>query len=786
MRDCLKLVIRRIRRHPFVALTVSGLLGAGIGVGAGLLTVTASILYRPLPFPESERLVQFGSSELTEGREERTEYFTHDQFLDLRRSNGLFESTAAVKEAGRGDTVYWTGAEEPLRLRAALVTPEFFRCLATPPALGRVFEDTRSGGAGEVILSQALWRSRFGASQDAIGSKLLLNGEPRVVIGVMPASLDENGAEMIHGNRIDVWLPLDARWIIPREVAYRVLARLSPGVGLAAANQALLAGWRGRDDHDGLWRNAVPQVRSLREEVVSSTRRYLYVLSVAGLLLFALTGANAAGLLLARMEPRRMECAIQTALGARPGRLAAEAVCESIFLTLGAFLVACASSLATVALFRRLAPLGVPRLSEVSWGGESLQGVGLLSLVGVLALTVLLSRQSASPRLGALLREDGATGGLAESRFRRMAILLETAAAVALLFSASLLFQSFSRLSSTDPGFRGSGVLLFDIFIPDFNLRDGRRGQAPVMYETIRERVSALPSVLDVAFTSSPPLAERDYYSSGGFRVRRVDHRYFELLGTPLLEGRGLDAVATGRKEAVISTALAKRLFPDRSPLGAQVDGYEIVGVVADVRHASLDAEPEPAIYVSCLEEPDTRLSMLVRTNGSYPGLANLIRSRIWQVYPEQPVAGGAELEELARQSAALVYRRLFLALLGGFSLAALVLSATGFYALIAQFVDRQSKKLGIRMVLGAAPRDILILTLSQTWRLVWVGSLVGVAGTFWFSELQRNLLFETSPYDFATLLLVLFVVFLVATGGSSIPASRAAKLHPAEILRVG
>lgn len=772
---------RRLRRRPWTSLIAVGLLGIGAGVSAGLWQISAVILGSPLPFSDPGQLVQINLVRRNSGSEERQEYLTYEQFQALREQTRSFQCLSAGKEAGHGNAVYLTGVNEPQRLRASQVSSNFFDCLGVKPLLGAGLRGVRPDS---VWAAHSLWVNHLGASSEAVGKTIQLNGSAHVLAGVMPPILQEDGSEAIHGDRVDLWQPLPRRKVAG-EVAYRIIGRLKPGLSPASANSELHALLNSPEADFGLWRGASGEITSLKEEVVGAARRYLWVLNLAGLILLALTLVNVMGFQLVRAEIRSHDAAIQEALGARHLHLNSETVAEILFLSAAAGVPAWFCSRATLAAFLVWAPAETPRLDHPGLRDVSeTMIVGLVLSAAALLGIVLLKRPAADSGLTSRLRHGAATltSSHAWSRFREKAILIETAAAVSLLFSTALLYQSFARVNQVQPGFATAGVYSIDVFLPRYRYQGER---AALFYEELRESLEALPEIESVAITSSPPLAPRDYFGAGGWSIRRVGHRYFDLLRIPILAGRGFRKSESGKEpSAVISRSLAARLFPETDPIGERLGHYHIIGVVEDTRHVALDEQEQPALYVSHRQEPDTRMSLLVKVRKDAAGVRGMITSRVRQLDPEQPVSAGVALDKRALESSSMIYRRLFLGLLGTFALVALLLCVTGFYALIAQSVQQRSGVLALRMVLGAGPGDILLLVMGQTWRLALTGVLWGLLGAFWLSGLQASLLYEISPHDPETLVLVVALLLIVASFGSLIPALRAARLEPARLLR--
>ena len=772
----------------------------GIGANAAIFSLVDAALLRPLPFAEPDRIMSVWGIEAGSGPgRQRTSY---PDFQDFQRSaTTAFESFAVYAPA----RLTLTGRDlDPVRVDAALVSRELFPLLRTAPLAGRVFtaEEDRAGGPAAVVISESLWRERWGG-RNMLGETITLDGEPHAVVGVMPGSFRFPAEARL-------WTPA-GRW--PRNEfrgvhAYRVVARLRPGASVAAASTELahVADQLARtypDDNAGRTGHLEPLQRAL----VGESRRALMMLLGAVVLVLLITCANLAALIVARAPRRTRELAVRVSLGATRGRLVRQLLTETALVAvigaLGALLLA--SWLVPVLV--ALAPADLPRVQEVAFDRR----VALVCL----AVTVLTACVfGVAPALVAtrlqpadvLRAESGrASAGVARQRLRQALTLAQTALAVVLLTGAGLLVRSLAAVGRVDPGFESRGIVAAEVPLPESRYATWRDWERT--FAAIREKVAALPGVESVAVASGDPfeggfgarfgIEGRPPFAKGHEpepAMRIVSPGYLRATGLPLL--RGHDLAATDRAGApgvvLINQALARKYFPNENPVGRRIlrhwwsedmpQSWEIVGVVGDVKTASLEGEPDDAIYFPAAQLSFSAMTLVVRTARSAGSLAGEIRTAVHAVDPLLAVNGVRAVDDIVAES--LGSRRFNAALLGTFSVLALLLAAAGLYGVLSYAVAQRGHEIAVRRALGARPGDVVALVSRQAAAVAATGLAVGVAGAVVLAYGLRALLFAVSPLDPVTLGVVVAAVTAATAAATLGPLGRALAVDPAHALR--
>ncbi len=789
---------RRLRMEPgFTAVTVLTL-ALGIGASTAIMSAVGPILFRPLPYPDPNRIMAVWDVG-TDGVLVETTFNTH---RELRVRTTAFEALAVFRP--------WqptlTGSHEPEQLEAQRVSWEFLRVLGVPPALGRDFEaaDDRGGAAGAVMLSDGLWRRRFGADPAIIGRPVTLSDESYVVVGVMPPQF-----ENVLGPAAELWTPLRYEPGEGRAWGHhlRMIGRIRPGESLDGATRdlAAIAGNPVPDFPRVAWAalDRGLSVTSLHADLTRGARPALLALLGAATLLLVIACINVTNLLLGRSARRRGEYVLRATLGAGAGRLLRQAVTESLLLAaLGG-----AAGIALAAFCMRaliaLSPPELPRLGVIGLDGSVLAfAIGLTLLVG-LVLGVIPAR--AAVRADTEGRRPVARHVVpGAGRARAVLIVTQVAAALVLLVAAGLLLRSMQRVLQMEPGFDPDRRLAMQIRASGLRYADA--GSARRYFADVLETVQSVPGVVDAALTSQlplsgdlelygvrlePPVDEGEGEAGGTFRYA-VSPGYIETMGIPLRQGRLLHAGdrADAVPVAVVSESFARRRLPGIDPLGRQVrigdsGPFAIVGVVGDVRQVSLALSQSDAVYLP-LEQGGARsdlvLSLVVRTEGNPSALAGRVRQAVWSVDKDHPVVRVATMEDLLSASGA--ERRFTLIVFQAFALAALALAAAGLYGVLSGSVTERTREIGVRAALGATPRGILTLVVRQGMALTVIGIAVGLAGAALTTRVLAAMLFGTSPLDPVTFLAVVILLVVVALLACVAPAWRAVRVHPASPLR--
>ncbi len=788
----------RLRTEKGWTLLCVVTLALGVGANSAIFSVVDHTLLRPLPFRDAERLVTVWGVEASTSDHQATSY---PDYLDFRRS-----ATSGFEGLGvyRGLELALAAKDvTPERLPAAAVSESLFAVLGVAPLLGRTFtpEEDRPGAAGAVILSEAIWRERWGARRDILGQAVVLDGTPRSIVGVMPASFRyPSGARL--------WVPAGP---LPRNDirgvhAYGVLARLRPGVTMRAASAELSAVAeelaRAHPDDDA---GRGVRLQPLRDSIVGATRPAFLLLLGASLLVLLLTCANLAALLATRGARRGKELAVRSSLGASRSRLVRQLLAETLAVGALGALSGLALAWLSVPALLSLAPADLPRLDEVSFDVR-VAGVCLAMSLGTallfgLAPALLVTRVSP----GAVLRAESAraTAGAGRLRLRRVMSLTQTAIAVVLLIGGGLLVRSLWALQRVEPGFRTKDVLTAGIQLPESRYPGWHESAA--FFDTLLSRARGLPGVDAAAIASGAPFDEgwgarfaiegRAPFPKGREpepAVRLVSDGYLGATGIRLLRGRAIDSGdRAGEGVVMINEAMARRYFPGEDPIGRTIlrrwwapdmpERWRIVGLVGDVRTGSL-AEPAPeAIYYPCSRVSFGTMTLLVASARDAAGLADELRAVVRRLDPELPLT-------VARTSAllddSLGPRRFQVTLLVLFAALSLALAATGLFGVVSAAVAQRQREIALRLTLGAQRKDVVSLVASEAARVCGSGLVLGLAGALTLSSILRHMLFGVGPADLATLAAVTASLALVAGLACLVPIARALGVDPAVSLR--
>jgi putative ABC transport system permease protein len=792
--------LRRLLKNPsFTAIAVLTL-ALGIGANSAIFSVINAVLLRPLPFPESDRLV--GVYQVWKGTRQ---VMSPANFIDLRAQTQTLEDAAAVDST----EFTLTGAGDPVRLRGAEVSASFFNVLRARPAYGRTFaaDENEPGKDKVVVLSHGLWQQRFGGRGDVVGSSVLIDGTPRTVVGIMPRGFSYPAGQ-------ELWIPIEyndntrkarGAWFLS------VIARLKPG---ASAEQSA-------SEIASLGRNlekAYPRENTdvgfttfpLHEAIVGDLRPALLVLLGAVGFVLLIACANVANLLLARAVARETELAVRTALGAGRVRLIRQLLTES--LVLGAaggsagLLIAFWGSDMLVAL----QPDGIPRLNEVTIDRQVVIFTMVVSLVTGLIFGGIPAFQMTRGSLSLSLKEGG-RGNMASAgsaRLRGSLVVAEMALAVMLLAGAGLLIKSFGKLQSVDPGFHPQETLSFELSLPRTTYKED--AQIVSFYERLSDRVRALPGVRaaggvmglplsGLRFNISFKVAGRPDAAPGqepAMEVRVATADYFRTLGVPLKRGRFFTDADTAETAPVVllSEAAAEKYFPNEDPIGKRIEmgwsrstdkkraGGEVVGIVGNVKELGLDEEFPAEIYLPMRQWPVGRMTMVARTAVPPMSLADEVKQAVRELDSNLPVNEIRTVEDVVAESIA--QPRFYMLLLGIFAAVALVLAAIGIFGVMSYTVSQRTREIGIRMALGAQGGSVVSMVVRQAMILAVVGLVVGVVAALALSRTMTTLLFEMSPTDPVTFATVAGVLASVAFLASYLPARRAANVDPIEALR--
>ena len=794
--------VRALRRRPGFAATVIATLGLGLGANAAVFAVVQAVVLRPLAFPAPERLVAVWERDL-EGNTTNTTYMT---YLDLGARSRALESLTVFGDSFT--SLSGDGAAAEL-LRGLRVTPSFFRTLGLEPALGRGFvpAEDRRGGEPVVVLSHELWQRRFGGDRGILERSIQLSGRPVRVVGVLPPRSTASLSRALYRESFDYVLPL--RYEPGYDPACRTcrhlkaVGRVRAGVereAAAAEIDGILRALAAEHPKDYSAPGAI--VRPLREEFVGESRRPLLALWGAVACVLLVAAVNVAGLLLARGAERAQELSLRAALGASRARLFRQLVTESAVLALLGSLLALGLAGAVVRFLATRADLGVNRLDEARI--DLPLALAVIGIAGVLALvmTVAPALRVLRADLRSSLRHGART--VAGDRGRGALVVSQVALAIVLLVSAGLLLASLRHLLSQDPGFEAQGVLTAELTL--LTPRYDEMEPSVAYLDTLLARLRSLPGVQSTgALHMLPVTGEMDLY---GFHVEeqplpndalapdvvlyRAAPGTERTLRLRLRDGRFFDARdRTGAvRVAVLGESAARRLgWPRVSPIGKRVqfggredDWRTVVGVVGDLRHNGLGAEPPLQAYIPFAQDFPFRVVVLLRGAGDPERLVPALRRSVAELDPDVPVRNVRTMEGAIGDT--LARRRFGLWLVGAFAGLALLLAAVGLYGMLAYTVTQRGRELGVRQALGAAARDVERLVLRQGLRRALLGLAIGWPIAWLAGRLLRSLLFEVRPGDPLISVLVAGVLLLACLLASWIPARRAAAIDPAVVLR--
>lgn len=796
LRQDARFALRSLRRSPGFALTVMGVSALGVGANTAVFSVLDVVLVRPLPYPEPDALVHVWEHPPEYSRMEPSPA----TWRDWRERAASFESMAAsVNESAN-----LVGSGEPVRLEGAAVTADLLPMLGARPLIGRLFaeSDDRAGAPATVILSESMWRTRFGADPGLLGTVVRLDGEPHEVIGVLPDAFDYPDRSTAYWRTVR----FGPSSFEDRDNNYlHVIARLNPGVSLDAARSEMSRIMRGLEaEYPESYERTDATVNRIRDEVSSRAELLLIALSGAALAVLLIACTNVASLLLARSLARSRELAVRSSLGAGRNRLARQLLTESFGLALAGGVVGILAAGAALPLFGRLVPESVPAAGGLSLDARVLVFGLLVTLLTGIAFGALpalrVSRAAAMTEL-----RDGGRSGARHHGLRNALVMVEIAASVALLVTSGLLVRALVQLQATDPGFRAEGVLTLRTWLPWPEYEPTERRAA--FYDRVLEEVRALPGVSSAAYASFTPIA-----MGGGIwpvdvpgdadpdapartaSLRFITPDWFRTLDIPLLRGR--DVRRNDSREdpfvAVVSESFAERYWPGRDPLGQTFRfaffDRTVVGVVSDIRTRGLEGPSEPQVYVPYRQVPDGGVpwyapkDLAVRSAGDPLALVPAIRDIVHRVDPGQPVSDVRLLQDIVSGDTA--PRRVQLRLLGLFTAIAILLAAIGLHGLLSYTAARRSHEIGVRLALGARRRSILALVARQAALPVFAGILFGGLAGYGAGQGLRALLAGVPPADLPTFAAALGLAFVVAVAGSLQPAVRAALTDPARVIR--
>ena len=790
---------RMLIRQPAITAVAIVTLAIGIGANAAMLAAVDVLLLRPLPYDDPDRLVMIWEKRQAEGVFDNV--VAPADFLDWERMNTVFESIAGQAQV----TFDLTGTGEPVRLFGAVASPSLFDLLGVRMAHGRSFrpDDAAAGRQRVVILSHGLWQRRFGGDPAVVGRSITLSGSPSEIVGVLPSTFEYPDAT------IEIWAPLvlTAGPEPPSRGNHflNVYARLKPAATIEQARQDMdrIGAILSRDypesnANHGAW------VISLRNQLAGPVRSSLLLLLAAVGFVLLIACVNVANLLLARTSGRRTELAIRAALGAGRLRLAGQAVVESLMLGLIGGTAALLVARWSMDLLRSIRPIGLPLVGvqHLQLDGRVLAFTLMVAVATSIVVGLLPAWQMANQRLEGVLREGSRTQGGLRQRVRKMLVVSEVALASLLLVGAGLTVRSFQSVLRTDAGIRSDGILTASIALPSSRYRGDDKAAAT--FEAIESRLRSLPGVRSVAATNALPLSGQDTrrslaiegYTSTAQAPSRAHARsvtldYFTTMGMRVIAGRAFTVSDRGGAPLVVivNDTMAKRYWPGASPLGTRVAlpggaWREVVGIVRDVRHWGLDQPVNPELYFPMPQLPYSSMTFAVASNTNPAALAAPLREALRTIDPDLPLSNVRTMEEVVARS--VTARRAGMSVIGAFGVIALLLAAAGIYGVMSHLVAQRTSEIGVRMTMGARPRDILRMVLREGLSQALLGLSIGLFAGVLVMRTFRAALYEVSPTDPITLAAVTVVLGLTAVVACVVPARRAMLVDPVTAVREG
>ncbi|MGD8319353.1 MAG: ABC transporter permease [Gemmatimonadota bacterium] len=793
---------RALRRERSFFVFAALIIGLGVGANTAVFSVMSPLLLRPLPFHDPDRLVWVahrasgGMSSVTS----RT-----SNLRDYRALNRSFDGLTGYFAFYDYENFYLTGDGDPERLVGVGVARDFLEVLGVTPLLGRNFveEEAVWDGRPAVILTWGLWMRRFGGDPGVVGRTLTINDTPTEVVGVLPSTFDFTST-FVPGSRVDFLRPFPIgdetdRW----GNTMAMIGRLRPGATMESAQEDVdrMSRQLSEADPDRWGLGAV--VTPLHEHIAGGVRTALLLLAAAAGVVLLVACLNLSNLLLARGRARGKEMAVRSALGADRGQLVRQLTLESVILALAGGAVGVALAFAVTGVVAGTTAVEIPMLSAVRIDGRVLLFSLAVAVGAGLLMGVVPAFQVARSGEAAALSESvrGTSTGKRGAHAREVLVVAEVALALMLLVGGGLLMRSFVNVLDVDLGFRPDGATAWRV---DTNRRFATRTERAAFYDDLVARVEAVPGVEAAGLTDTTPLGrnrswgvavEGEVYEEGqqpGGYPRIVDAGYTDVMGIPLLSGRTFspdDQEGTTRVMLLNQSAVA-RMFPDGRPLGRRIrvgggDPWEVVGVVGNVRHLSLEQGAPPEMYFPYTQMWDmSAVEMVVRSSLPAEAVAPGVRAAIRAVDPTIPTDDYRSLRSVVDQASS--PRRFVLALLGAFAATGLLLAALGIYAVLSYTVGQRTSEIGIRMALGASAAGVRRGVVGRTLALAGTGVVLGLGLSWVLSHLMASLLFGVSASDPATFAAVSAGLMAVAFLAGFLPAHRASRVDPVRALQSG
>ena len=788
----IRYALRSFVRAPGFTLVALITLALGIGGTTAIFSIVDGVLLRALPYSDPGRILRINRVGANGGLDS----FSAADYRDLTKSASSFAAISGY----RSDIVDMTGRGEPVRIIGVQTTAAFFDVFDAAPLLGRTYhEATDKPGAAVAVISEPIWKQQFGSNPAVIGTQVRLNGAPTEIIGVVPEFVR-------HPQKSDVWMmsPFD----VPtspfgndgnddRDVHYfNVVGRVARDRQVVEGQSQLKSiGDQVALDNRS---NAGSTFRGepLASSMVADVRTAMLVLLGAVGFVLLIACANVAGLLIARGASRRRELAVRTALGAGRGRLMQQLLTESVVLALAGGALGMLVATWTQTLLVSLAPENLPRLADVTLDWR----IALFAFVATIVVGILFgltpAMQSSRPELNTDLK-DGGRGGTSRTGLRNVMVVAQVALALVLLIGAGLMLTSFSRLRSVDPGFRTTELVTVELMLPMARFDETAQRN---FYMSVYERLRANPITATSAMLFPFPFGggnasaglevigqpERPREQRASADLYSISPGYLQTVGVKLLRGRDFnDGDGPKSPPVVLISESAIKEFGGKDPIGQQIDmgsPFTVIGIVADTRRRSLDTPPRAAVYLPFTQFVLPYMGAVVRTDLGAGAIASAVKSAVAQIDPELPIGDVKTMEQIIEESTGEPRFRSFL--IASFALLALLLAAVGVYGLISFTVTQRVPEIGVRLALGASPRQVFTQVIGQGLRLAVIGVVLGLAAAAAATTLVRGLLFNTSATDPAVYGSLAALLLAMAALACYVPARRAMRVDPMTALR--
>ena len=814
----IRFALRSFAKNRWFTLVAALSLAIGIGANTSIFSVANALLFRPLPYDSPDRLVILWNG--SPGLGITQDWFSTAQYFDIKTGHHGFEQVAIAI----GGNYNLTGHGDPERVGVMRVSSNLLQMLGARPAFGRLLtpDEDSPGRPSTAVLTDGMWARRFGRDPHTIGQSVIINGQSYEIVGILPQSfsLPQEVLPLLDGTeQAEIFLPLPltpaAASLVRDHEDYNIVGKLKPDVSLPQAQaemDTITAGLRREfpenyPPNGGLTFSIVP----LLEQVVGNVRRSLWVLLGAVGFVLLIACANVANLMLARAVARQQEIAVRTAMGATRWHILRQLLTESLLLSLSGGALGIFICLFSMRWIHVLGIKSIPRLQGVGIDGRVLLFTLLLSVCSAVLFGLVpawrVSRLDVNSTLKDTIR--GSAGASAVwgrgNNFRRLLVVSELALCVVLLIGAGLLIRSFTRLQNVSPGFNPQGVLTFDLTMTGQRYDDKKA--VLNTYRRLWDRLEHSPGAIAAGGVTSMPLSEAFAWTPitvegrmplPGEKFLNADERlvgghYFEAMEIPLRRGRFFSEQDDMTKPiaVIVDEYMADQLWPGQDPIGKRIhivqleskDPWQtVVGVVGRVKQDSLDSNPRIAFYLAHTQFPTRAMTVTFRGRTNPAAMLAASKKELRNLDPDLPMYSVRTMEQRVNES--LAQRRFSMLLLGVFASVALALATIGIYGVMAYLVNQGTRELGIRIALGASPRNILTLVVRQGMVLAFAGVMLGLAAAFLLTRLIRSLLFGVEAFDPITFAGTSFLLAIVTLLACYIPAQRAARIDPLISLR--